>query len=349
MTGRAIDARAAKRLITADPDRYERLIALYPPDYRNAHGAVIRGTLLDAADARGGRAPLTELAGVAAHAVRLRLGLNSDAAVGRVATAVAPLAAGSAVALSLVLLVFGEWAPWIVKDGHYHLGEVGPFFTLGSVAYLFWALIALAALAVGGALGQRIIRVGAGSAALLGLALVPVAAVAELQRPPMHVLAALALFGLLVVAAPRDAAQALDEFVNVFLGVASALTLGFGLTLAPELDRDWGAQYMFYIRDVTSLAMVIPVMATLAILGIAVFCRRDRRWLAATIVTSIAWVPYSLGLYGYLLEYTRTDWMTVGQSMIVPAWLTFFAVAAAIAAIRYLTRQRDGQRSAPRD
>jgi hypothetical protein len=344
-----MDARAAKRLIRSGSDRYERVIALYPPAYRDAHGDVIRGTLLDAADARGGRAPLTELAGIAAHAVRLRLGLNSDAAVGRVAAAVAPLAAGSAVALSLSLLVFGEWAPWIIKDGHYHLGEFGPFFTLGSVAYLAWALIALAALAVGGALGQRIIRAGAGVAALLGLAVVPVAAVAELQRPPMFVLVTLALFGLLVVAGPRDAAQASDEFINVFLGVAGAITVGFSLTLAPDIDRYWNEQYWFYIRDTTPLATVIPALGTLAILGTAVLCRRDPRWLAATVVTSIAWAPYSFGLYAYVLSYTTHAWMILGQLMVVPAWVTFFAVTAATAAIRYLTRQRDDQRSAQGD
>jgi hypothetical protein len=92
-------------------ERLIRLITrLYPADYRAERGEEILSTVRDCLSSlRRGTAAL-ELADLAGHAFRERIRLTAISRSGAVAATSAPLAAGSAIALSLA---FAEppWAP----------------------------------------------------------------------------------------------------------------------------------------------------------------------------------------------------------------------------------------------
>jgi hypothetical protein len=115
---------------------FRLVIRLYPAAHRAAHGDEIMSTARDSLESQGPLGVLRELADLTVHALRERTRLTATSAVGAVATAAAPLAAGSAVALSLVFLAFAEWTS----------GGLGhPFATLGAIPYLAWLLVFLSA------------------------------------------------------------------------------------------------------------------------------------------------------------------------------------------------------------
>ncbi|MEV7086879.1 hypothetical protein AB0O07_13415 [Streptomyces sp. NPDC093085] len=71
-------------------------IRLYPRRYREEYGAEIRAVYEETAAEASAVNRLRETADIAAHAVRMRLGLNSSTAAGRILAAAAPYAAGAA-------------------------------------------------------------------------------------------------------------------------------------------------------------------------------------------------------------------------------------------------------------
>lgn len=346
MTART--ASADKRLVptlTSADQRYRRLLALYPRRYRDAHGLVVRGTLLDSADTHGGRVPLAELAGVAVHAIRLRLRLTPDARLGRTLAVAAPLAAGSAAALALTLLVFGEWTPWLLREGNRDLGELahlrGLSRGIGALAYLAWVLVALVALIVGGHATARIFRVGALFATVAGLVQLPVAALSGQPRAPLYVLATLAIFALVVAAAPDDPTRPVHRYANLSAGVAAILTVAISLLLVVDVKSAMGSESLFLLGPTTQLAAAIPLLATCALLGTALARRGDPIWIAAVVLCSAGWASYSIGAGSYLVENWEpalADQIPRSESLILPAWITFLAVTAAVAAILAWTR-----------
>lgn len=311
-----------------ESDRYRGLLVLYPAAYREGHGAVIRDTLLDASDAHGGRPPLLDLVGIATHAVRVRLRLTPDAAVGRVAAAAAPLAAASAVVMALMNMMFREWRWWTGEHDQYT--TFGPFLSIGAIAYLAWILVAVAAATTsGGAL--RTFRAGAAAASALGLALIPVAAVTGEPRPPLYVLATLALFGTIVVLAPSDPAQSPGLFPWVTVG--AALALAIGLVLFSQLHwPEWSLWAPGAYWNQSYFANELPLPALLALLITAVACRRRPRWIAAVAVIGISWLPYC---------YAMQAWVGGGGWHALQWWAVFLTVAAAVGGIHLFGRNYD--------
>lgn len=179
-------------------DRLFRLVVgLYPAAHRAAHEDEIISTARDSLESQGRLGALRELADLTVHALRERTRLTATSAVGAVAAAAAPLAAGSAVALSLVFLAFAEWTRGrAARPTHGH--GFGPFATLGAIPYLVWLLVFLAAAVTRAGAARRL----AGVAVVVSVALVPLARLTHLDRPPLLMLGSLLLFGLVVLAAP---------------------------------------------------------------------------------------------------------------------------------------------------
>ncbi|MFJ1754828.1 hypothetical protein [Kitasatospora sp. NPDC088134] len=126
----------------------ERLLTwalrLHPAHYRERYGAELAEAALASMADRPRAGVLAEAAQLAAHGLRLRLGLGADRPFGRAATGAAPLVLTVALAAGTGLLLRRQW-----DLGHQLLPPDGPLLTGGDrLAWLGQALTALALLAL---------------------------------------------------------------------------------------------------------------------------------------------------------------------------------------------------------
>ncbi|MFD0276581.1 hypothetical protein ACFVHB_22120 [Kitasatospora sp. NPDC127111] len=128
-------------------------LALYPGRYRRDRGEELAVVFADTTAGAGRLAALRELVDLGAYGLRLRTGLTSTSAGGRLAALTAPLAAGAAAGMAVFLQLAASWLRLELPD---RAGEV-PFFlviaamaalpVLGGTAALFgrWAAARLLA------------------------------------------------------------------------------------------------------------------------------------------------------------------------------------------------------------
>ncbi|MFJ6656753.1 hypothetical protein ACIQNG_10365 [Streptomyces sp. NPDC091377] len=167
----------------------DRLLRLYPREYRTAYGPEIAGTYreMTAGMARWGR--LREGSDLAAHALRVRFGLRSADPLGRLAASAAPFAVAAA-GVSGGIRVTGWYAgvtlsptPWRLEFQILHTAEI-----LGLLSLLLTCLGAIVALTGRWAAGVSATVCGLAGTAVLALSethpneyqyriIVPVAAV----------------------------------------------------------------------------------------------------------------------------------------------------------------------------
>lgn len=119
------------------------LLRLYPVGFRRAFGDEIAESYREATDGAGRRARLREAADIAAHALRLRLGVGSARPGGRLLAAVAPFglaATGAYAAFNLVDSV----ADWYVMGAAGHGWPLVDLMNVGCLLALVGAVVALA-------------------------------------------------------------------------------------------------------------------------------------------------------------------------------------------------------------
>ncbi|WP_329519054.1 hypothetical protein [Spirillospora sp. NBC_01491] len=256
--------------------------------------AEITSTLQDTLAEQGRASAARELADLAAHGLRQRTGLTAASPAGALLASVAPLATASAVALSSLFLLFAEW-DW--KPNPYgrnpSVDHLGPFDTLGPIAYFMWLLVSLAALrGRGGA-----VRLLAAVAVVATLVIVPLASFTGVDRPPLYLLSALSLFGVIVLAAPvdplrrptRDRRTLATGTAAVFL-ILTIFVLGYGEAFS-------GAARPLWYRDGSTGPMGVMVECSLVVALVAsVLCLRLNRRLPLTVaVVGLPWVVFALG------------------------------------------------------
>jgi hypothetical protein len=275
-------------------DRFIGLIVrLHPPAYRAEHHAEIASTARDSLAAQGRLGAVRELADLAAHALRQRTGLAATSAPGAVAAAAAPLTVASAIAVSGVFLAFAEWDWW---DGIYppEIGpRVGPFTTLGPVAYIAWLLVLVAVIFGRGGAARSLTRL----ATAVSIAIVPLAWSTALERPPLFVLSALVLLGTVALAAPVDplGRSPLDRRVVIvgtlaIAGFLSAISFGYG-----TLDRPRPLGYR--VGSIHAIGYWTAV-ALVTLLVVSLLCLRlDRRLPLVAAVVAYPWAVLAYGAY----------------------------------------------------
>ncbi|MER5782334.1 hypothetical protein ABT104_11510 [Streptomyces mobaraensis] len=122
------------------------LLRLYPAGFRRAFGEEIAESYREATEGAGRRARLREAADIAAHAVRLRLGLGSAHPGGRLAAVTAPfaLAATATYAAFNLIVSAGDWYAMYTAGT---AGDFGVFAALTNGWYLLVLVGAVVALA----------------------------------------------------------------------------------------------------------------------------------------------------------------------------------------------------------
>ena len=266
--------------------RYRRLLFAYPADYRVRRGDEIVATLLDLA-APGRRFPsFADAADLISGGLRRRLGTASIAGF----EAGLALAAPFALAIAAGISAYAWWRVEPVSAGVYQGGTAlfGQFRTLGPIAYLAWLLAAGARAVLRPAAGRFVI----GGAILITLLLPALESVTAVDRPPLWVLMALIVFGLLALAGTSVAvgagAPSADERLAILAGtVAVAVTASTVVVVWPPVGGGFGYYYQPTIARVGTV--VAATVATVAVVAVAraLRGRPAQSWLWATVLLGL--------------------------------------------------------------
>ncbi|WP_433386764.1 hypothetical protein [Micromonospora sp. KLBMP9576] len=289
--------------------RYQRLLRAYPAEYRRARGAEIVGTYLDLAGP-GRRWPSpADAADLLRGGLRQRLraaGADDLIPGVRLAAVLAFLTATALAGAWSVLELRPPPAAWGVRT-------VGPFVSIGVAVWAAW-LCAAAAYAVAPARWAR--RVIA-AAMLLTLAVVPVAALAGLPRPPLLVLVPQVGLGLVALALP-DRLPAPMRSVPLLAAAAAAFAQ---LNLQPPVDFV-ATSYQWVGRQILPWAAAV-ILAVVLLLGAGLALRADHRggWALATLVTP-------LGLLSLHILAGAADGLLHGAT--TPGWAALAATAVVV-------------------
>ncbi|MFC0040255.1 hypothetical protein [Actinomadura rayongensis] len=282
------------------------VVRLYRPSARDGRHAEIVSTVRDALDGQGRMGAARELADLAAHGVRHRMGLTASSPAGRTLAAAAPLAVASGVALSALFLLCAEWdwRPPTLPDPD-PPNRIGPFATLGPLVYLPWLLMLPAA-----AFGlRRLTRTLAALATATSAALLPLTPPTGADRPPLWALGALALFALIVLAAPADplAPERPDPRPAPLLAAAMLAVLTVGVFAdgsfwrvehAPDIpDPIFMSRPLWYRYTAAApLGTAIVVALVIGLLAALVLARRHPTLPVAVLVTAFPWAMVVYGL-----------------------------------------------------
>jgi hypothetical protein len=275
--------------------RYRRLLSCYPPDYRARRGEELVGTLLDTA--RPGQTVPSLIDGfdLVSHGLRERL--REDATPGLAAglALAAPVALALGTGLAVLLCLAAELDTTAVAEAGRRLG---PFRTIAPVAYAAW---------LGAAVGNAFLR-RAGHrqdlivSAVLVTALLPVAApVAGLIRPPLWVVASLALCGLVALAGSA-AGRPVRVRRRVLAGaltagvLAGALTAGAPAGLLLLLAPVGTTGLVVYYSSALRLAQFGAAVTLAAMAGAGIRARwrglpaRRWAWALVALAVPVAWM-----------------------------------------------------------
>ncbi|MFG2052300.1 hypothetical protein ACGFIW_33320 [Micromonospora sp. NPDC048935] len=252
--------------------RYLRLLRAYPVDYRRSRGAEIVGTYLDLADP-GRRWPSP-----ADAADLLRGGLRQRLRAGGVASLVPGVRLAALLSMVTASVLAGVWGVTELHPAPVEWGvpRVGPFVSLGVVAWAGWLLAAVATAVA----PSRVARLTIALALLLTLALPPVAVLLDAPRPPLYVLIPQVALGLLGLALPDRQSRAirLAPLVSALVAVAATEFL-VGLEAGYSY---YGFTVLHFLPAVGGLLLVAG-----ALLAAGLAMSRDTRggWAFVTLLT----------------------------------------------------------------
>ncbi|WP_435210185.1 hypothetical protein [Micromonospora sp. bgisy143] len=290
--------------------RYLRLLAAYPADYRRARGAEIVGTYLDLAEP-GRRWPAP------ADAVDLlRGGLRQRVRVAGAIHLLPGVRLAAALALLTATALAGMWTVLELRPAPPGFGEpsVGPFVSLGIVAWAGWLLAAAAQALTPDRWHRRAVAL----AVLLTVALVPAAALTGLPRPPLFVLLPQVGLGIVALGASRE--------WPVALRVAPLVAAVAGLTAAASLTQE---SFAWTYRAVRASLMLqdtaVAVLAVTVLLAVGLAVRGDHRggWALLILLTPI-------GLLALHALAGAADGM---PGAFIPNWAALAATATVVALV----------------
>ncbi|GAA0300736.1 hypothetical protein GCM10010302_44140 [Streptomyces polychromogenes] len=262
------------------------LLRLYPPGFRRAFGDEMAEAYREATEGAGPRARLREAADVVAHALRLRLGIGSAHAGGRLSACAAPFALATTAAYAAFNLI-GTAGDWYVMRMAGTAGSAAPLVTLMNGGFLLTLIGAVVALA-GRSYIPGVLCSTAGAAAASVSFLLPIRHLPlELRWDLVGFLLAPVLIAALPLACPPDLRPAprvrgragvlalvawsvllvAAVVVTDPLGLGLVLPWRFGVPLAAALVLA-GRQAFAGIRSTAALAFAAaPLLATLYFSG----------------------------------------------------------------------------------
>ncbi|MGC4864143.1 hypothetical protein ACLQ3B_01755 [Micromonospora sp. DT53] len=235
--------------------RYLRLLRAYPADYRRARGAEIVGTYLDLA-APDQRWPMP-----ADAADLVRGGLRQRLRAAGVTDLIPGVRLAALLALVTASALAGVWGtaelhPPPVEWGAPH---VGPFVSLGVVAWAAW-LLAAVVLAVA---PSRFARWAITLALLLTVALPVVAAAFDVLRPPLMVLLPQVVLGLLGLALPDQPARVI-RLAPALSALVAVVAMEFLVGLGPAFIY-YGAPMQVFLPTVGGLLLVVAALLAMGL------------------------------------------------------------------------------------
>lgn len=312
--------------------RYLRLVrTCYPAGYRDARATEIVGTYL-AMSAPDRRWPsVADVTDVAAGGLRQRLRAIGATGIGPGARLAAPLALLTATFLA------GSWAvlelsPWTTAWLGFR--QDGSPVTLGLGVWAAWLLTAVVHAAAPGRWTRRAI----GLALVLTVAVVPLAAVVDLSRPPLFVLLPQLCLGLVALGVPSRppgrlrllpvaGAVAALPVATTFARYGETLSLGY---------YGWPAGQILPGAGTALLLLALLV-------GVVLAARDDRRggWAGLVLLGPIGmlWLhplaeELAVGFYG---GGPNADWTTLATAAIIAAVAAAIATWAALMVHRRIT------------
>ncbi|MEU5949609.1 hypothetical protein ABZ793_29185 [Micromonospora sp. NPDC047465] len=249
--------------------RYRRLLRAYPAGYRQARSAEIVGTYLDLAGTDRRWPSILDVADVLAGGgrERLRAAGAADLIPG------VRLAAFLSYITATALAGFWAAAEVVTTSGAWGSPAFGPFATTGIVVWASWLLAAVVHILA----PARWARGAIGLALFLTVAVVPVAALADLPRPYMFVLLPQATLGLLALAIPSHTAQ---HHRLIPLAIAPAAALIAVGALSGRSSWFYRFSYGAAILPETGAVLLLTAMLAAAVLSL----RGDARGLWALLV-----------------------------------------------------------------
>jgi len=261
--------------------RYRAALDWYPAEWRHANADAMLDTLLDEAEATGRVKPApAQTLNLLAFAARERIRTAMPVAVRDRSSA---LAWGVGAAISVVMFVCIEWAPWPTADPRVLPPGVGlgPFMSATTVVLGLWAASFLAALVGAGTIARWILA--ATLPASLALVLFDTQPWAALRAPSSSLLF-LALMALIALqGSPAATARGRAWLAVCAIGATGFVLPGVVHAAATRVSDDsWISRIAW--ADVTR-----PLYWGAALLGVALVAAIARRltWSAAALVAVV--------------------------------------------------------------
>ena len=240
---------------------YSRLLTVYPRWYRERRGEEINSTLLEVA-AAGGRFSWMEVAAIAVHGLRVRLGIGYERFAGDVLALAALPGLMMGAGLALTLGIFGDWLPHttILASHPAPIGlQFGPFWTIGPVLYVVWV--------AGAAIAAFRPRYEHAVAWVCLVATLATRLFGGLARPPSAPLLLLALLGVPAALAPRTTRPRRQLAISLLSGVTVMVFIPVSDANAPfsgayffhPLYWNWGGVAVTEFPYLTGAALFLAV------------------------------------------------------------------------------------------
>lgn len=275
--------------------RYRRLILAYPRWYRLRRGEEMLTTLLEGSRPGQRRPAPGQAAALLVHGAATRLDLGEGGALGATAAAASSPTLAAAAVLSAAALAFGElldarptgWPP---------LHRMGPFLTLGWVAYLAW----IGAFVLDLVTASRLQRPAVAFAVTATVVVIPVGDAIGPGRPLLSVLAALVALGLPSLLRPGWT-RARPSAGSVALGAGATLALlaatgAVALTQPSHYPLALAGSGFYQVWLGQVLAAWAPVIVLATVAAVAALAVARRSTLAATLAAwALPWLILSVG------------------------------------------------------
>ncbi|MEV4414899.1 hypothetical protein [Catellatospora sp. NPDC049609] len=303
--------------------RYRRLLRSYPRSYRDARGDEIVATLLDLAPPGRTRPTAADAADLVEGGLRTRLGVATVDGLADGLHRAGPVALALTGGLSAFL-----W--WRVEP-------LGPP-TLGPVAYAAWLAAGVVALLA----PARFTRPGLAGALAVTAAVPALAPLTAYDRPPLWVLMALSVFGLVALAGTDAFGRDAERRAAPALG---AVAVACGADLVTHLWRGAsGHPHTGYYQPAVAQAGIVVAAAVAVLAFLALYAARRgepaRPWLWATLLIALpgAWLgPFDATgwrVAGELPRFGRLAQVLLGTCLVVAAMARLRTSRAAAPAAR---------------
>ncbi|RKN50914.1 hypothetical protein [Micromonospora endolithica] len=327
--------------------RYRRLLRAYPGDYRRERGDEIVGTYLEVAGPDRRRPSPADAADLVRGGLRQRLRAVGAPDLAPGVRLAALLAFLTATPLAAAWMVLEQHTPpaagpltaaWLAQGQHtppavWNAPYVGPFLSLGVGVWLVW-LLAVLPLALGSVRWTRRLT---GAAVLATVAVLPLAALTGLPRPPLFVLLPQVALGLVALALPERLPTAARLLPLVAVGAAAVAAPN----LLPRAEDFYVSYYGWTASQILPWAAA-ALLVTVLLIGVGLAVRGDLRagWAGVVLATPLGLMSlhvFAGAVDGVLHGAPRPGWSALAGTAVAVTVLGPALLPATIALRRRVT------------